>query len=471
MTVTTDSPRAVFDRLNKTSRPTRTSVLFDTACVLGGSIAGLLAARVLSDHARRVLIIERDVVNTEGQARAGVPQDRQGHALLPGGRAQIERWLPGFTCEAQDSGGVLVRPDQQAVYLDGIAQMPNRTTSILAGTRPFLESRIRSRVLDLPNVTSVSAHATGITFRDDAVHSVRYATGREEQAIDVDFVVDAMGRSSRLSDWVERAGFQRPLLQRLRSGINYSTALFDRPQDPAVLPLASGLARYTERPAGIALAATVAVEAGQWLVMLTSYEPDRPPTSIDCFRSTCAALSPIFGHAVKGTVTRGIETYRQADSRRRDYTGLERFPARLVSVGDAVASFNPIYGQGMSSAALHASCLSEYLLGTPQLRRAANEFFDLQAVVTDAAWTMSAGGDAARLDAIEGVDVPDDVAHDRWTLEQVAQATRVDQAIADAFGDVVFMLAHPATLTDPALVERAIAVNQSGTMGRDLGIS
>lgn len=87
-------------------------------------------------------------------------------------------------------------------------------------------------------------------------------------------------------------------------------------------------------------------------------------------------------------------------------------------------------------------------------------FFDLQAVVTEPAWTMSAGGDEARMDAVDGVDVPDDIAHQRWTLEQVAQATRVDQSIADAFGDVIFMLAHPSTLTDPGLVERAIAVNQ-----------
>jgi 2-polyprenyl-6-methoxyphenol hydroxylase-like FAD-dependent oxidoreductase len=86
-----ESPIAVFDRLTSVDLPHRTPVLFDTACVLGGSIAGLLAARVLADHAHTVLIIERDQVNVEGRPRAGVPQDRQGHGLLPGGLAQIER--------------------------------------------------------------------------------------------------------------------------------------------------------------------------------------------------------------------------------------------------------------------------------------------------------------------------------------------------------------------------------------------
>jgi len=470
MTVTTESPLVVFDRLTRTDRPVHTPVLFDTACVLGGSVAGLLAARVLADHSRRVLIIERDVTDTEGQGRTGVPQDRQGHVLLPGGRAQIERWFPGFTGTTQDCGGVLVRPDQQAVYLDGRQQMPNRETAILAGTRPFLESRIRAHVLDLPNVSTISAQVTGLAFRDDAVHSVRYTVGRDERTVHADFVVDAMGRSSKLSDWVERAGFQRPPLQRLRTDINYATALFDRPRDPDELPLSCALARFDGSPDGLALGGVVAVEAGQWLVMLMSYEPNRPPSSIDAFRATCAKLPPIYRHAVSGTVTREIETYRQADSRRRDFSGLTHFPARVVSVGDAVASFNPIHGQGMSSASLHASCLSEYLTSAPQLSRPARGFFDLQAVVTDAAWMMSAGEDAARLDAIAGVDAPEYIARQRRNLEQVLRATLVDQSITDAFNNVSFMLAHPSTLTDEDLVERAIAVNQIHTTGRHMGI-
>jgi 2-polyprenyl-6-methoxyphenol hydroxylase-like FAD-dependent oxidoreductase len=174
--IVTESPIAVFDKLTRVDLPERTPVLFDTACVLGGSIAGLLAARVLADHARTVLIIERDQVNMEGRPRAGVPQDRQGHGLLPGGLAQIERWLPGFTREAQDLGGVLVGPGQQVVYLDGHQQVRSGDAQILMGSRPFLESRIRSRVLALPNVSTLSAQATGLGYRNDAVSAVRCGT-------------------------------------------------------------------------------------------------------------------------------------------------------------------------------------------------------------------------------------------------------------------------------------------------------
>lgn len=464
----TESPNAVFDKLTRVDLPERTPVLFDTVCVLGGSIAGLLAARVLSDHARTVRIIERDRVNLEGRPRAGVPQDRQGHGLLPGGLAQIERWLPGYTREALDLGGVLAGPDHQVVYLDGYQQVPGGDIRILMGSRPFLESRIRGRVLSLPNVSALSAQATGLDYRDDAVSAVRYLADGVEQVMSVDFVVDAMGRSSKLSGWVERAGYDRPRLRRLRTGINYATALFERSDRPDDLDLSCALAQFTppSSPDGVAAGAVNAIEGDQWLVTLMAYGDHQPSRSIEAFRSTCAKMPPLFGAAVSGAVNREILTYHQADSRRRDFAGLSRFPARLVSVGDAVASFNPVYGQGISSAALHASCLSEYLAGDPAFGLPAAEFFTLQEVVADAAWTMSAGGDAARLDAIGGVDVPEDVRRQRWEMDQLMRATLVDETVARAFNTVAFMLAHPCSLSDPALIERAVAANRDGARAR-----
>ncbi|HEY2574875.1 MAG TPA: FAD-dependent monooxygenase, partial [Streptosporangiaceae bacterium] len=447
----TESPIAVFDQLTRTDLPERTPVLFDTACVLGGSIAGLLAARVLANHARTVLIIERDQANTEGRPRAGVPQDRQGHGLLPGGLAQIERWLPGFTREVQDLGGVLVGPDKQVVYLDGHQQVRSGDAQILMGSRPFLESRIRSRVLALPNVSSLSARATGVEYRNDAVSAVRYVADGIENVTSAEFVVDAMGRASKLPEWIRRDGYDRPRLQRIRTGINYGTALFERSGKSDDLDLACALAQFSppSSPDGLAVGAVNAIEGDQWLVMLMAYGDNRPSRSIEAFRSTCAKMPPIFAEAVTGTVTREILTYHQADSRRRDFAGLSRFPARLVSVGDAVASFNPVYGQGISSAALHASCLSEYLAGDPALDMPAAKFFALQKVVADAAWTISAEGDAARLDAIEGTEVPEDVQRQRWAMDQLVRATVVDETVARAFSRVAFMLAHPFTLGDP----------------------
>jgi 2-polyprenyl-6-methoxyphenol hydroxylase-like FAD-dependent oxidoreductase len=458
---TADADRAVFDRLIRTDPPPRPPKTLDTACVLGGSIAGLMAARVLADHARAVVIIERDDVQTGGSPRTGVPQAEQGHVLLPGGFAQIERWLPGFTSAAQERGALLVDFEQQAVYLSGEQRLPNRGMSILAGTRPFLESQIRTMVAALPNVSILPARATGLDFDDGAVRAVRYIRDGSEQVTAVDFVVDAMGRSSKTSEWVEDAGFQRPQLHRVRTDINYATALFTRTEDSDDFPM-TALAQFDgpAAPDGLALGTALVAEGNQWMVMLTAYEPGRPPKTLEEFRATCAKLPPVFGHAAAGELTREIMTYRQADSRRRDFTVLEQYPARLVSVGDAVASFNPIYGQGMSSAALHASCLSDYLVNNPQPQRMATEFFEMQAVVTDAAWELSAGADAARLDALQGGEVSTELQQQRWAMNQVVQATLTDQTITDAFAAVSFLLAHPSILAEPDLLQRAVAANE-----------
>jgi 2-polyprenyl-6-methoxyphenol hydroxylase-like FAD-dependent oxidoreductase len=136
-----------------------------------------------------------------------------------------------------------------------------------------------------------------------------------------------------------------------------------------------------------------------------------------------------------------------------------------VSAGDAVASFNPIYGQGMSSAALQASCLSEYLSTGPDLQVPATGFFELQQVVVDAAWAMSAGGDAARLDALSGAEVPEEVSRQRRDMDQILRATVVDADVLRAVEEVAAMVAHPSTLTDPALLEQAIAANERWRIG------
>jgi 2-polyprenyl-6-methoxyphenol hydroxylase-like FAD-dependent oxidoreductase len=193
--------------------------------------------------------------------------------------------------------------------------------------------------------------------------------------------------------------------------------------------------------------------------MLAGYGDARPGRTLSEFRAACAKLPPPFAEAVSDLPLGNLETHHQADSRRRDYRTAVRFPARLVSVGDAVASFNPVYGQGMSSAALHAAALSEFLGTRPDLSRPATGFFELQGVVTDAAWSVSAGADAARLDAVSGACVPPELSSQRQAMDEVLRATLASEEVCRAFENVAFMLAHPGTLADPGLLEKARAVN------------
>ncbi|MER6691613.1 FAD-dependent monooxygenase [Streptomyces minutiscleroticus] len=465
----TDSAVSLFEKLVHADPPGDVPVLFDTACVIGGSIAGLLAARVLSDRARRVVVIEPDDVSAETGPRPGVPQDQQVHTLLPAGQLWLERWVPGFTKEAQDRGARLV-PGKGVTSLNGVPQAPDgEGHRLLAIGRPLLETLIRGRVTSLPDVSVLRGRATGLRYRDDAVSAVRYvATAGGDHSdggagvLDADFVVDAMGRSSRLSNWLGQGGYDQPGLERLEAPINYATALFERPVDVADLEAPGALALFSpEYPSGgVSVAAANPIEDERWIVMLMGYGDSRPGRTVDEFREACAKLPSVFTTATAGAVIGDVVTYHQAESRRRHFADVSRFPARLVSVGDAVASFNPIYGQGMSSAALHASCLAFYLGGGPDLGSAAREFFRLQQVVVDAAWAVSAGGDAARLDARDGTDVPEDIARQRWAVEQITAATLLDGDVTRAFNNVSYMLRHPATLADPALLARAVAANE-----------
>ncbi|WP_329375036.1 NAD(P)/FAD-dependent oxidoreductase [Streptomyces sp. NBC_01483] len=454
-----ESPVDVFGRLVQVRPPERTPVLFDTACVLGGSIAGLLAARVLAGHSRRVLIIERDRSEPQDLPRGGVPQDRQVHGILPGGLDQLERWLPGITAELRDLGAVSLAPDQSVMYVDGIEQLPSRDVHTLNCSRPLLESAVRRRVLALPNVQTVTAQASGLEYDNGAVSAVRYVVDGAEDALDVDFVVDAMGRASKLSDWVEQAGYSRPPLHRVPTGIHYATAMFERTVGPeAPAPAFTGTMFPAQPgPRGLTAGLLIPIEKNQWMVGLVVHGGHQPPRTLEEFRSVCDELPPAFGKAVGGAVTREVLNFRQADNRRRDFVGLAHYPARLVSAGDTVASLNATYGQGMSSAALHASCLSAYLTGEPDLGLPAAWYFDLLKVATDALWGPSAGNGADDEEPAQDAEV----SQQQWAMGQLMQASLTDETVADAFKAVAYMRAHPGTLADPALLERAVAVNKS----------
>ncbi len=233
----------------------------------------------------------------------------------------------------------------------------------------------------------------------------------------------------------------------MRLPINYATAAFERREAPAELDIVDALALFSsDQP--VSVAAGNAIEDDQWLITLMGYDDERPGRTAEDFRRICAVLPPFFQNAVKGRPTREIVTYRQADSRRRDFTTVGRFPGRLVAIGDAVASFNPVYAQGMSSAALQASALSAYLSHRPDFDRAATEyFFRLQNVVVDAAWELSAGTDAARLQTQADVAVPKR-SRRRTALEEIAVASLTDSAAARAFNEVSYLLRHPDTLVD-----------------------
>ncbi|MEV6926035.1 FAD-dependent monooxygenase [Dactylosporangium sp. NPDC051485] len=456
----------IFAEISTAAPPGPPRILMRRAVVLGGSMAGLMAARVLSDHAEEVLIVERDPTEGAGP-RPGVPQGTQVHALLPAGQIQLERWFPGFTADAVAAGAPdFGRYDGKVFINDELRTVadPPPTRPSLITTRPFLEHQVRVHVLARENVRMVFGRAEGLLLREGGVRGATYVPDGSEEPVEVeaDFVVDAMGRSSRLGDWLEAAGWPRAPMRRMPIKLNYASALFER--DESVSDAWVAITQTTPGKGRVPrIGGVLSVEGDRWLMLVAGYDEDRPSRDTAEYAERCRKHFPsMFGDiAEKGRMIGGVITYHQADSRRRDYHAVDRLPAGLIAAGDAVASFNPVYGQGMTSAMLHASCLSAWLQTGPDVTgEPPRAYFDKVRVIVDAAWQISTFADLGLPHITEGQ--PRGYKFIRWASELITRASMRDEQTCRRLNRVTAMERHPADLAKPGVVLRALRLRLLG---------
>lgn len=458
------SASRLFAQLSSTQPPAERAVLMTRAVVIGGSVAGLAAARVLSDHCDEVVVLEQDVSAPDGEgSRRYVPQGRQVHSLLPAGQLQLDRWFPNFSAECVADGSVTVGPDAVAFITNGVPRAlapAGGPEPGLVSTRPFLEARIRQRVTALPRVHVRPGRADGLDIEGDRVTGVRYrpvddAGDAAPVRLAADLVVDATGRATRLPHWLAGQGWPGPPVQRIPIKLNYATALYhrDTPGDQARVTIAQVTAAGDRRPR---IGGVLPVEGDRWMVLVAGYADDRPGRDAADFGRRCREDFPAaFGAVVgSGPMIGDVATYHQADSRRRDYHTVGRLPGGLVALGDAVASFNPIYGQGMSSALLHAACLSTYLRSAPDPQAPARAYFELIKVIVDAAWQVSGLPDLS-LPHVDG-PYPRGYKLLNWMGNAIYDASATDRSVNERLSPVTVMLAHPSSLAAPGVVLRAL---------------
>lgn len=437
-----------------------------TALVLGGSIAGMIAARVLSDHADEVLIIEPDLLEDAPTIRRGAPHGSQAHNLLGKGRTVIEQLLPGIVREMVREGGQLINsgPGGAQWFLNGQPKVPLRGGSAVSVSRPFLEWHIRRRVLALSNVVLIKGTATGLTLTGERVDGalVRAPGAVESARFAADLVADATGRSSRLGDWLDQHGYPAPAKQRMPLDLGYATCLFHRAPGQRLGGHVAVYSLYTPAKAYNGPSSMTPIEGDRWLTLISGYGDRRPGRGLGEFLARCRANPATPLQLLPEACEPASEVYvhRFPESIRRDFSSLPRFPAGLVVLGDAVASFNPTYGQGISVAALEAAALADWLREPGAATGPADQYFRRVRDVVDNAWRFNAAQDCY----LPHVNVPKPIG---WRLrrgfaEAVQAATITDEVVHRAFLEVVNMTATPDRLRKPEILKRvgAAAIQQ-----------
>ncbi|MFE6700266.1 hypothetical protein [Streptomyces sp. NPDC057718] len=427
---------------------------------MGGSYAGLFAARVLSDYAEEVVILEPDVIGADGIG-SRVPQRHQLHALLAMGLVQLEAWFPSITQELVDGGAPLGEGDDVQFYLDGRLKAPLDGARMLGATRPFLENHLRRRVMSLPNVRLLRLLGRGLVFEGDRVAGVATEApdGSSREVIDAELVIDAMGRSSRLAAWLSGHGWDSPVTERMDLDLGYATAAFERGGElgSTVIAHSSPGPASGYLPTLTEAGALAAVEGDRWSAVLAGYARDRPGSDADAFLARMRqCVAPLREVADNCAMIGDVATFHFAAGQRRSFSRLRRFPGGLIVVGDALCSVNPVYGQGLTLAALEANCLAAYLRSTTSWRNPAVGYFRRAEAVVEAAWQISSLADLAQ-PHVTG-PYPPGYRLTRWMADMVTTASVIDPGVNSVYMDVVNLLKHPQALRSPKVIARTVRV-------------
>jgi 2-polyprenyl-6-methoxyphenol hydroxylase-like FAD-dependent oxidoreductase len=432
------------------------------AVVLGASMGGLLAARVLSDFYRNVTVVERDTLPSAPVNRRGVPQGKQIHAIQARGTQILDELFPDFLDELR-AGGVGSWDDgdfsKLCISVGGHQMVRSGSSpsalsmSISFVSRPFLEWNVRRRVRSIPNVTFLEGHDVVdliVTPTCDRVTGTRVVDRdiAHETTLAADLVVDATGRGSRTPTFLEELGYGRPPEDELMVNLAYASQLL-RLAPGAVREHMIAMFPMPGRPKMFGL---FEYENDTWIFAvgaLAGLEPPRQRADMLRFAADFApahALQAIDEAEPLGEVAH----HRVPSNRWRRYDKMHRTPDGLLVFGDAICSFNPIYGQGMTVAAIEATVLRDCLhRGEQDLPR---RFFRASAKKVRVAWQTAVGSDLT-LPEVAGPRSASMRITNAY-LDRVMTAAETDPVVAGQFMRVIGMMDPPARLLRPAILLR-----------------
>ena len=339
------------------------------AIVIGGSIAGLLATKVVSEVFDQVTLIERDPFPHSPQPRRGVPQSVQPHVLFTRGFQIMEQHFPGLG-EALTTAGVVTIDWGREFHLftmggwnatfAGESELQSVTCS-----RYLLETVIRQQVAKLPNVQFLDGcKVQGLVMAGNhaTIQGVRYQRlgDSDSTTLAADLVVDASGRGSSAPQWLRQLGLTPPPQTRVDGGLGYATRRYRIPD--SAKPNCKVMLITHEPPDQPRLGYLAQIENDQWIATLGGYGKKYPPLDTEGFLAFAQTLDqPHFYQAIcNAEPCSDIMAHRATANRLYHYEKID-LTSGFVAIGDAVCALCPVYGQGMTVSALSSLVLQHWL--------------------------------------------------------------------------------------------------------------
>ncbi len=432
------------------------------AIVIGGSICGLLTARVLRSHFDKVTVIERDSFSTNYEPRKGVPQGRNVHVIFGGGVRVINRLFPGFFDELARTGSVVCDFAKDLCWYHGGVWKARPASELVSywQSRPFLESNLLRRlkadtdirILEQCAVTGFlsspdKSRITGVELR------AHEETGKTE-ALEADLIVDAGGRGSQTPAWLEAIGYQRPVETTVEVNIGYASRIYEPSQDTTrdwqIMAL------YGTPPDSKRTGYIFPIEGGRWLVSQVGFLKDYPPDDDEGYLEFAKSLElPDFYDAIKDAKPlTPISTFKFPANRWRRYDHLKRFPAGLLVIGDAISTFNPVYGQGMSVCSLEVDELRqllEHCQGSAAISTdLAKKFFRKAAKIIETPWMLATQSDFLYPETSGRRPVHTNLLN--WYLLRMLQLCSGNERIVKTFYEVLHFIKKPTAFFHPAVL-------------------
>lgn len=439
------------------------------AIIIGGSITGLLTAQVLANHAAQVTIIEKDVISASstGSAsseivqRKGAPQASQFHVMQQGGVNLIQKLFPDLDIDWEKNGiaGTDIGSGARAYFGGEWLPKVHVGVNLHWCDRLRFESALRKRLLQRSNVTLRDG-----TKVKALLHSAGRVTGvalQGEEPLSADLVVDASGRGSRLPQWLKALGYDAPETSTMRVDLADVTAVFQLPDH--IQPEWDGIAITPVHGVNNRIGAAYRMPNNQLRVLLAGWFGVHPTTDEAEFHAFAQQLPQpdlydILRHA---TLIEPIRKHKLPSNQWRHYEKMSDFPEGLIVLGDAVCSFNPTYGQGMTIAASHVIAL-ETELAHKHIR--SRRFQKVAAKISAEGWQNATGQDMrfpeAEGERTRGWRVM------QWYFDQLMATAHHNPEVAKRFYLMMSLTKSPAIIFAPTVLWAIFKHRWQGRFGR-----